>query len=136
MSKIITIIFVLISVFSIQAFSETITVYKWVDNKGIAHFSYIMPKGADYTTFEMTKPPPKKLDDTILSTQDDLSLSDKLTQQAKEKCEQAKGNLKILSDFAKVKFEDNSGKERILSDADKVEYKKQAEKRIELFCVK
>ncbi|MBU2969359.1 DUF4124 domain-containing protein [Pseudoalteromonas sp. C2R02] len=136
MSKVITVMFILISVFSIKAYSQTITVYKWVDSKGIAHFSYIMPKNADYTTFEMKKPPPKKETDATQNAQEDLSLSDKLTEQAKTNCKNAQDNLKVLSEYAKVKFADDSGKERILSNEDKAEYKKQAEKRIALFCIK
>jgi len=136
MRKIITFFFILIIGFSISAYSKTITVYKWTDSKGIAHFSYIMPKDAEYTTFEMKKPPPKKINSAIADTQEDQSLSDKLTEQAKTNCKNAQDNLKVLSEYAKVKFADDSGKERLLSDEDKAEYKKQAEKRIELFCTK
>jgi len=136
MRKTTTIFLILISFFSIQAYCQTITVYKWTDSKGIAHFSYIMPKDAEYTTFEMKKPPPRKVNDAAEKTEKDISLSDKLTEQAKTNCQNAKNNLKILSEYAKVKFADDSGKERILSDSDKAEYKKQAEKRIELFCIK
>jgi hypothetical protein len=136
MRKTNNIFFILISFFSIQAYCQTITVYKWTDSKGIAHFSYIMPKDTEYTTFEMKKPPPKKIDAVTQDTQEDLSLSDKLTEQAKTNCKNAQDNLKVLSEYAKVKFADDSGKERILSDEDKAEYKKQAEKRIALFCTK
>lgn len=136
MRKTTTIFFIFISFFSIQAYCQTITVYKWTDSKGIAHFSYIMPKDAEYTTFEMKKPPPRKVNDTAEKTETNISLSDKLTEQAKTNCKNAQDNLKVLSEFAKVKFADDSGKERILSEEDKTEYKKQAEKRIELFCIK
>jgi len=136
MNKIFNIFFILLIGFSTQAKSQTITVYKWTDDKGITHFSYIMPRDAEYTTFEMKKPPPRKVDTTIDENQKDLSLSDKLTEQAKVNCKNAQDNLKVLTEYAKVKFADNSGKERILSDEDKAEYKKQAEKRIELFCIK
>ncbi len=95
-----------------------------------------MPKNADYTTFEMKKPPTKKESDATQDAQQHLSLSDKLTEQSQTNCKNAQDNLKVLSEYAKVKFADDSGKERILSNEDKAEYKKQAEKHIALFCIK
>ena len=133
MNKVGTFFFIIIMTFSVHTNAQTITVYKGFDDKGVAHFSYIMPKSGDYTTFEMKKPPPKLIS-TTKEQADDMSLSEFLAKKAKEKCEQAKTNLKTLSDFKEVKFQDNSGKERVLSKQDKIEYKKQAEKRIELFC--
>ncbi|SFC85997.1 DUF4124 domain-containing protein [Pseudoalteromonas denitrificans] len=135
MYKAIIVCFLLTCGYSTNVFSQTITIYKWTDAKGIEHFSYIMPKDAQYTTFEMKKPPPRKIKETEEAVAPE-SLSEQLAEQAKLNCEKAQDNLKVLADYSQVKFVDKSGKEQILTAKDKAEYTKLAEKRVALFCNK
>lgn len=123
-------------------FAEQLTVYRWVDENNIVHFSQHQPSHDNYTEINManntrpTKAPTINQDIALeKSEQKTVPLS---SQQASSKtntlCQSAKENLKILQEFDNIRYKDSAGKTQVLS---KLERKQQLEmntKQVEVYC--
>ncbi|MCF6457122.1 hypothetical protein [Pseudoalteromonas sp. MMG024] len=134
---IITLLLTTLSCFIAKADAKQLTVYSWVDEKGIAHFSYVEPSHKsgvrsfelkDHTSFGAEK---RKLELGSDTTSDN---ADPLISRKKEYCENAKHNLSVLENYDQVSQVDENGQKVTISGSAKDKYKKQAQQRIKAFC--
>ncbi|WP_372766849.1 DUF4124 domain-containing protein [Pseudoalteromonas sp.] len=135
---VITLLFTIVICFANKAIAKQLTVYSWVDEKGVAHFSYVEPpqkEGVrsfelkDHSSFGAEK---RKLEVGQESVTDDDT--DPLINRKKEYCENAKHNLSVLENYSQVTQVDDKGREIIISGDEKEKYIKQAKQRIKAFC--
>jgi len=124
------------------------TIYTWVDEKGVTHYSEQPPTEAEAKSqtlssekiepgkvgFEAPKVrerKPEMSDDekkaAILKIQDE--------QKAKEVCEQAKRNLDVLTNFARIRHtKEGSDEPSVMTEEEKEQVTKEARKQVELYC--
>ena len=135
---VITLLLATITCFANKSNAKQLTVYSWVDEKGIAHFSYVEPTQKagvrsfelkDHSSFGAEK---RKLEIGQDTVSDDGP--DPLLTRKKEYCENAKHNLSVLENYAQVTQFDEKGQEITISGDEKEKYKKQAKQRIKAFC--
>ncbi|WP_371373282.1 DUF4124 domain-containing protein [Thalassotalea aquiviva] len=128
----------LCAMISIHAFAaeKDVTVYRWVDEKGVVHFDQHQPPTNEYQELKIkTKYSPiqKPITETNIIHEakgENLALSS----DAAAKCNIAKSNLRTLTDFAKVQITDSNGNSRILTDVERLQRLRKNEREIELFC--
>ncbi|MFY8349965.1 DUF4124 domain-containing protein [Pseudoalteromonas sp. SSM20] len=135
---VITLLFAIVTCFASKADAKQLTVYSWVDEKGVAHFSYVEPSQKngvrsfelkDHSSFGAEK---RKLDGEQETATDDKI--DPLLSRKQEYCDNAKHNLSVLENYAQVTQVDDKGQEITISGDEKEKYKKQAKQRIKAFC--
>lgn len=141
-------LFTLLTISSLYIQSRPLTVYTWVDERGIAHFSYEEPRnGVKYKSFELKeqRPSTSTSSSSILANEaikgsNEISATDEeiasLDKRREEYCKKAKYNLDVLENYGQIKELDENGKERYISEKQQKEYKKQARQRVSVFCKK
>ncbi|QIR15513.1 DUF4124 domain-containing protein [Shewanella aestuarii] len=123
------------------------TIYTWVDEDGVAHYSHQMPKGVDAKLISSeeiepgkigTKSPIKRVE--TKTPEDDLAKSAKLikekdTAQAKSICDSAKHSLDLLNSYNRLSRKDEkTGEQVTMTEEEKIAARAENEKRIKLFC--
>lgn len=133
-------IFSLLIILSINAPSvaKDVTVYRWVDENGVIHYTQQHPIEDDYAEIRIDShysPVQAPLKSGIKPTEDDISeTSTNITPSSIAKCNNAKANLRVLTDFDKIEITDANGKSRILTDIEKFNKIRSVEKDIQGSC--
>ena len=118
--------------------AKQLTVYSWVDERGIAHFSYVEPdKAKGVRSFELKDHHSFGSDKRKLEGKNELSEdeeADPLVSRKKQYCENAKHNLSVLENYEQVTQQDAEGNEVTISGSEKEKRIKTAKQRIKAFC--
>ena len=139
-----------ITIFSINAEANDISIYRWVDDNNVVHFSQQLPQSNNYsqlTTFASYKAKQQSKDNNpenkqLPSVDEQLTQYDKKQAAiieknkalAKENCRAAQLNLKMLNSFNKVTTLDSNGKNHILTDKEKIAKITLSNKHIDIYC--
>ncbi len=128
----------LISLFvSPLTLAADVTVYRWVDENGVLHYSQHHPLENDYSEIKIeTKYSPLQapLKNGTKTNADEDELALELAQTSNIKCKNAQTNLRTLTDFDKIEMTDTNGKSRILSEMEKLKRLRLSEKEVEIYC--
>lgn len=132
--------------------ANDISIYRWVDENNIVHFSQQPPKSTNYsqlTTLDSYKA--KQQSKTNKPSNKDFSSVDEQLKQhdkkqaeilAKNKvivennCKAAQLNLKMLNSTKKITTLDSNGRNHVLTDKERDSQITLAQKHIDIYCVK
>ena len=135
---------------STNVIAKKVSIYRWVDENNVVHFSQNQPIGENYsqlTTITAYQKESKK----IIAEDSDKKKEEKRVAEYEEEqqriiaqnketyaknCQAARLNIKMLNSFNKILFTDPDGKNRVLSDEEKQEQLDLSKKHTELYCVK
>lgn len=137
-------------IFSTNVIAKNISIYRWVDENNVVHFSQQEPKDDNYsqlTTFASYAAQAKQQSqqpNTMPSVQAQIAkheknqadIDDKNKEIAKNNCKAAQLNIKMLNSFEQVMTTDSDGKNRLLTDKEKKEQLELSKKHSNLYCDK
>lgn len=105
--------------------AEKLTVYRWIDENNVVHFSQHQPAHDNYTEIDMinNKNAATQIETKVAEQQVPIDKPD-LTNIYSEntdnkKCQTAKENLVTLQNFDKIQYKDENGNIKVLSDIEK-----------------
>lgn len=122
-----------------------VIIYRWVDENNVVHFSQNQPSAGDYTELSMENTkltnsgkndkPSKNIDNSLvkLDPKED-GISENLTNDTTERCDEAKKNLATLTDFNRIRFVNSKGETQILNEAEQKEQITINKERVNLYC--
>lgn len=120
--------------------AEKLTVYRWVDDNDVVHFSQHQPTHDNFTEISMTnnvKSPAllgglshKNTANNTPAPED----AEIFKTQTHKKCTAAQKNLTMLQDFDKIQFKDEKGNMRLLSELEKQQQLAMNTKQAEVYC--
>ena len=139
--KLTSLLFIVTAPFSV---ANNISIYKWVDENNVIHFSQNHPTTVDSTqvTVEVAyQASPNDL--ALIEKQDEISqLQKRLATQTsvnskimQENCKTAKINLKILDNFDKILTTNNQGEKKVLSPEEKTQQLVLTKKHLNVYCL-
>jgi hypothetical protein len=122
-----------------------VTIYRWVDENDVVHFSQNQPSTGSYTelTMDNAQTSNSEKDNSATSSTDSLlvnadkkedSISKSKTSNTAEKCDEARKNLATLTDFNRVRFVNSDGETQILNEEEQKEQILINKERINLYC--
>ncbi|GHE79722.1 DUF4124 domain-containing protein [Thalassotalea profundi] len=119
---------------SVAFFSSAtnVTIYRWVDNNNVVHFSQQQPEHDDYTELSMSAPThsiPIEKAKPVASVENALAIEG-----SKDKCEEAKANVQTLKTYDKIQYKDESGELKVLNETQKQQQIEINEKQVEVYC--
>ncbi|PCJ46677.1 MAG: hypothetical protein COA74_13085 [Gammaproteobacteria bacterium] len=128
---------VCLSAFSANTISKV--TYKWTDDKGIVQYTERPPKNHGYEKItisasgseeitNVTQEEATEKETTNNSTADDYAKANL------RNCEIAKRNLNVLTNLARIRVSDEKGENRILSDEEKKAREDETRKEIKVYC--
>ncbi|MFD2168109.1 DUF4124 domain-containing protein [Thalassotalea euphylliae] len=133
--------------FSAPLLAQSSTIYRWVDENNIVHFSHEHPDDKDYAVVDVQVSyapiEPEEASEAekfFAERQAQQEVADKASQieknaaLIKQNCEAAKINLKILSGFERILYTDPDGNKRLLSNDEKQEQLALSKKHAEVYC--
>ena len=140
----------LVTGFSANVVASDISIYRWVDENNVVHFSQQHPKGSNfsqlttvssYKAAKMSAPTPSTNTETP-SVDEQLSRFEKEKAEvlaknekiAEKNCEAAKLNKEMLNTAKNVMLTDANGKNKTLSAKEKKSQLALSEKHISLYC--
>ncbi|WP_394176753.1 DUF4124 domain-containing protein [Thalassotalea litorea] len=130
--------FMLLTTVAAQAIAKDVTVYRWVDKNGQIHYTQHEPIDNEYAEVKIDTPynksKPSLMDKSVNTDIGSEVVSAKLAKQGKEKCVNAKNNLRVLNDFPKVKVTEEDGSTRLLTPLEKQQQLRIAENEVEVYC--
>jgi len=120
------------------------TIYKWVDDKGIVHFSNSHPANKNATEVDIQVAYSASVDDvkeTASSTktedaadQESSELAEKNAKMFADNCRSAQANKKILTGFKKILIQDENGNDKLLTGDDVTAQLELTDKHIDIYC--
>jgi hypothetical protein len=117
---------------SARNYAENITIYRWVDENNVVHFSQNQPEHDNYQELTMTNADPVRTNQSteieLKGKQQDIVVS------LSEQCQTAKANLITLTSFDKVQYIDQNGETKILSADEKTRQIALNKKQIAIYC--
>lgn len=132
---------------SLSIFAQKATVYRWVDDNNVVHYSHEHPTDKDYTQVNVKvayAPITDKQNDnqTTLNAQDADSKSKQLTdeqlaineQTAQKNCDIATKNISVLSSLDNVSYTTESGETKLLTEEEKIQQLEISKEQQELYC--
>jgi hypothetical protein len=142
--KILSFCLVTLVYFDVSA-AEKLTVYRWLDEHNVVHFSQHQPEHDDYIEISMSN---NKKSSVIVdevssdeafklqnNTFDDSSEESNFNHELNdEKCLTARENITTLANFDKVQYEDGQGSVEILTVLEKQQQLTINRKQAELYC--
>jgi hypothetical protein len=134
------ILFIIVTLYTFQALSSELTVYRWVDKNNVVHFSQYQPVGDDYTEFLISNQSKitSRADQakTVIdkNAQQNLESDAPPTIDATKKCKEARENVSMLTAFDKVQYTDEDGTKQVLTAKEKQQQLEINEKRTEVYC--
>jgi hypothetical protein len=134
------ILFIIVTLFTFQALSSELTVYRWVDKNNVVHFSQYQPVGDDYTEFIISNQSKitSRADQTKALSEkenpEDPESDISPTIDATKKCKEARENVSMLTAFDKVQYTDEDGIKQVLTGKEKQQQLEINEKRTEVYC--
>lgn len=133
------------TIFSTAVLASDITIYRWVDENNVVHFSQQLPQGDQYSqlsTFASYKAKQLAENQPLPTVDEQLSgyeqrqkeISDRNKEIAIKNCEAAQLNLKMLNSFDKVTTLDSNGKNHVLTDEERNTKIILSKQHIDLYC--
>lgn len=117
---------------------EKSTVYRWVDENNIVHFSQQQPAHDNYTVISMAnnKKSSARVDnvDNTTTQQENTQAQSNTSDKSNNKCDSARQNLSTLKGFDKIQYEDENGKLKVLTAKEKQQQLAMNEKQVEVYC--
>ncbi|OUS30410.1 hypothetical protein A9Q98_05310 [Thalassotalea sp. 42_200_T64] len=117
--------------------ANEVTIYRWVDEDNVVHYSQHEPLIDDFTEIKVHtaySPVQTPLKQTALEDDEESQLSNQLASASAAKCKNAQTNFRTLSDFDKIEVTGKDGKSRLLSGLEKQQRLRLSEKEVELYC--
>lgn len=113
--------------------ATNVTIYRWVDDKQVVHFSQQQPEHENYTELSMSSP---KVNSPIEKTTEKEEKEDTqlAIQGSKDKCEEAKANLQTLMTYDKIQYKDEGGAIKILGKVQKQQQIQINKAQVEVYC--
>ena len=129
----------LLSTFTCFSSAAEITVYRWVDENNIVHFSQHQPAHDNYTELTMTEAlrssSENDTDDSTDSEDEfDTANLQNLDPASLKKCTEARANVRTLTNFENVQLTDVDGTARSLSAKEKQQQLEMNRKQVEVYC--
>jgi hypothetical protein len=123
--------------------ASELTVYRWVDENNVVHFSQHQPINDEYTEFLVSNQSEIKSradakvtssvsNEKVSSEKDETNIPSSIDMSAN--CKEAKENLAMLLAFDNVQFTDNDGIKQILNKREKKQQIEINKKRTEVYC--
>jgi len=129
---------------SAAVYAQDATIYRWVDNNNVVHFSHEHPKDKDYAQIDVkvsyassqkgNNADKENAADKLALSPDTSDLSSKSAEAVKKNCLTAQENLKTLQQFDNVHIQDLEGNQRLLTKEEKEEQITLSEKYVSVFC--
>jgi hypothetical protein len=121
------------------------TIYRWVDENNVVHFSQNQPRTGNYTELSMdnAQSSNSEKNNSATSSTDSLlvnsnkkedSISKSEINNTSEKCDEARKNLATLTDFNRVRFVNSDGETQILNETEQKEQILINKERVNLYC--
>jgi hypothetical protein len=137
------------AVFSVNIIAKEITIYRWLDENNIVHYSQQQPQSGNYTQLTTTssfqskeKQPLESVNKATVDEQisqyekNKAEVLAKNAEIAKKNCQAAKLNEQMLNSFDNVMITDANGKNSVMSDKNKKEQIALNKKHISMYCGK
>ena len=123
---------IILAVVSFVSSATNITIYRWVDEKNVVHFSQQQPKHDNYTELSMAAPKPAtNIKKTAINSPEEAPIASASSQ---SECEKAKANVKTLNGYDKIQYTGNDGQVKILGDEQKKQQLEINKKQVEVYC--
>ncbi len=124
--------------FSAITYSANITIYRWVDDNNVVHFSQNQPEHSNFTEMTMQKFKQKTHDRgapqlgelTISNDKEENIVSENKT----ARCLTAKNNLATLEKFELIQYKTDSGERKLLTAKEKKDQLVLNKQQVDLFC--
>ena len=130
----------LTSLLLVSSLSLATTYYRWIDDKGLVHYSETPPVGVESTPENSQREgslaapiSDKKPEEAPVKKEEEKAQPSEAEQRAAN-CDIAKENLKIMANNRKIKVAQEDGTERDLSDEEIQVKKVEMEKNVDEFC--
>lgn len=127
------------SVNAASVFAAEITVYRWIDENNIVHFSQHQPAHDNYT--EITMVEALKAKAKIVKATEEVEEPTKTAKPSgavrdrfNRKCEEARANVRTLETFDKIQTTGDDGKTRMLTQVEKSQQLELSKKQVEVYC--
>ena len=129
-----------------SVFASDGTIYKWVDDKGIVHFSNSHPANKSATIVdiqvaysasneEITESDNLETsEDERLKNEQYIARTEKNAKMFAENCKSAQANKKILTGFKKILIQDENGVDKLLTGDDITAQLSITNKHIDIYC--
>ncbi|MGB2739371.1 MAG: DUF4124 domain-containing protein [Cognaticolwellia sp.] len=119
--------------------AEKISVYRWVDENNVVHFSQQQPAHDNYIEMNMvsSSKPAEPIDNAKEKQSAQLQPNENNfvnNDEINDKCIAARKNIKTLQDFDKIKYEDENGKIKVLSALEQQQQLALNTKKAEVYC--
>jgi len=114
--------------------ADNVTVYRWVDENNVVHFSQNQPEHDNYTELTMTNVvKSKQKEDDGGGTKGEVEEPLALTPST-EKCEEAKANVRMINAYDKIQYTDPQGNVLVLNKQEKSQQLEINTKLVEVYC--
>ena len=124
--------------------AEGMVIYRWVDEDNVVHFSQHQPSHNNYTEITMAKsatPAPSEspsvasdVSSTLTNNETSPTNQSLVAQKMAERCEEAKQNIKTLTNFDDIQYTDEDGNTTLLSEEDKKQQLALSQRQVEVYC--
>lgn len=124
--------------------AEGMVIYRWVDEDNVVHFSQHQPSHNNYTEITMAKsatPAPSEspsvasdVSSTLTNNETAPTNQSLVAQKMAERCEEAKQNIKTLTNFDDIQYTDEDGNTTLLSEEDKKQQLALSQRQVEVYC--
>lgn len=128
---------------SFLSLADSVVIYRWVDSNNVVHFSQHQPSHDNYTEITMSQAKKTKesqaveaVPDTVATQPQPLSDANRsiVDERIQARCQEAKANIKTLTEFSNVQFTDKDGKVKVLTDDEKQQQLALSQKQVEVYC--
>ena len=134
-----------ISIMTTSVIAADVSIYKWIDDNGIVHFSHSHPankKATEVDVYVAYSPSPNI--STVDTDNDEVAIKaakkKELARTAENakmfdvNCKSAQANKKILVNFKKILIQDENGEDKLLTGDEITERVELADKHIDIYC--
>lgn len=129
-----------------SVFASDVTIYKWVDDKGVVHFSNSHPANKESTevdvrvAYSAANKKNSNTDNLVETEEEKLAVQMKIERTEKnakmftENCKSAQANQKILTSFNRILIQDDKGNDKLLTGDDIKTQLDLTKKHIDIYC--
>ncbi|WP_199609174.1 DUF4124 domain-containing protein [Flocculibacter collagenilyticus] len=129
--------FVYVYTTSLLASASSTTVYRWVDERGVIHFSQTKPASGEYKKMEVEERISPAVSSSNLASNNDNSgnsLAAEFSEKASQFCQRAKLNVELLSSNEEIQIRDKRGEYKTLSPREVKQQRALAKRQVSTFC--
>ena len=119
--------------FSSCTIAQASTIYRWVDKNNVVHFSQHPPENYQYNELSIKATPKNEKAEVVVETITDTDSTPSTA--SAQRCQVAKDNLKIITEYKQVQYVNEQGVTKILTDEQKNEQLAKNQKEVELYCL-